>query len=491
MSTIQFTTTTTSTDNLHKIEANPDRKAYPYEADITINDSTDNTLFGTNRGLAEIIRRNITFARDEGGELYFYKGGVYIPGGNECIEFATDVILQHFRQDSKQRTACEVKRLINNDAPLLEERPVVPLINVKNGVIDLNSTKNSKEVEILIELNNLQNDKKVIEGLKKLKRHTSKLLTTIQLPVEYNPKAKCPEWEKFIKEVFPEDAYEVAWKIIALLMVPYTKLHKAIMLLGSGSNGKSTFINGVTAFLGERNTCNLDIYTLEDNPFARVHLKGKLACICGDMPNKKLESSSVFKSIVGEDSINGEYKFGKNFSFKPYARLLLASYELPRAKDTSEGFYRRFMVLPFMKTFKVDPKKGRELARNLASDDELSGLLNKALEYLPIVLDEGIKESASMRECLEEHRKLTDHLAVWLDRHTEEDPNGGTSPAILARAYNDHCRQTSASFMSIQTFGNAVKKYRPDIERIQKWVNGKPQWIYKGIRLKEYGLELI
>jgi hypothetical protein len=40
----------------------------------------------------------------------------------------------------------------------------------------------------------------------------------VQLPVKFDPSARCPAWDKFISEVFPGDSEAIAWEIPATPM---------------------------------------------------------------------------------------------------------------------------------------------------------------------------------------------------------------------------------------------------------------------------------
>jgi putative DNA primase/helicase len=195
----------------------------------------------------------------------------------------------------------------------------------------------------------------------------------------------------------------------------------------------------------------------------------------------------VFKAVTGEDDIIGEYKYGAGFSFRPFARLVVAANEFPRAKDASEGFYRRFLIVPFLRQFEVDPVVGRELDRGLADPPELSGVLNKALDALPKVLDKGIEVPGSVQAMLWEHRALTDPLAHWLDQHTVDGPEERIEQKTLIDAYRDYCRFMRIPVTSETAFGQGLTQYRPNVERRQatRVVDGKRVWCYAGIRLRE------
>jgi len=277
----------------------------------------------------------------------------------------------------------------------------------------------------------------------------------------------------------------VAWEIAAWLMVPHTGLQKALLLLGAGSNGKSTYLRGLMTFLGRANTCSMALHKLESDRFASSRLLGKLANICPDLPNRKLETTSMFKAITGEDPVMMEYKFGDSFDAYPVSRLVFSANDLPRSNDSSDGFYRRWIILPFTKTFDVNPEIGAELSIALADPKELSGVLNKTLEVLPDVMRRGITIAPSMQEALDTYRRFTDPVAVWLDLQTVDDPEAYISKAALRDAYNADRRRGDELSMSDRAFGRARKKLRPHLKEGQRTISGKVTWVYIGLRFGE------
>ena len=155
-----------------------------------------------------------------------------------------------------------------------------------------------------------------------LRDHDPAFLSPVQIPVTYDPSADCREWDKFVSEVFPEDAQELAYELAADLITPSRSSQKALLLLGEGSNGKSTYLRAVGAFVGSTNAAGVSLHKLESDRFATARLMGKLANICPDLPSTHLTETSVFKAIVGGDDLHAEYNYAESLEFQPYCRLV-------------------------------------------------------------------------------------------------------------------------------------------------------------------------
>ncbi|MBA2442599.1 MAG: hypothetical protein H0V53_09370 [Rubrobacter sp.] len=411
--------------------------------------------------LADVICSDNHFAQDAGGKLYRYSGGVYRLYAERYIQQQVKAILEQQGLWDKwsSHRASEVVEYIRVDAPDLWERPPLDRVNLANGILDLNT--------------------------RELAPHSTGFLSPVQLPVEYDSEARCPEWERFVRTTFPEDAQELAFEVIADLMTPDRSIQKALLLIGEGDNGKSVYLRAVGAFVGSTNVAGVSIHKLESDRFAASRLVGKLANICPDLPSEHLSQTSVFKALTGGDVLNAEYKYRESFEFVPYARMLFSANSAPRASDASHAFFRRWLVVPFEASFTEEQKVPREvLDSRLADPQELSGVLNKALEVRAKVREKGFTESASMREAAEEFREMTDPVSVWLSQNTVEGAEVYVSKDALAQAYNASCDKAGRSGMNKRAFGKALRRIRPNVEEGQRSILGRMTWCWTGIGLK-------
>jgi P4 family phage/plasmid primase-like protien len=423
---------------------------------------------GLTAAIAEAITTTDHFAKDVGGKLYHYTGGVFRPGGEERIGLRAKELLSNNSATAKWSThrVREVTEFIRVDAPSLWEKPPTDRINLRNGILDIENGE--------------------------LGDHTPAFLSPVQLPVDYDPTAECPAWEEFVAATFPSDAQELAYEIPALLMTPETSIQKAVLLTGEGANGKSTYLAAVEAFVGRENCVALSLQKIETDRFAASRLVGKLANICPDLPSDHLTSTSTFKAITGGDRITAEYKFRDSFDLLPFTRLVFSANHPPRSGDASHAFYRRWLVVPFNRTFEVDEQILRSvLDARLSDPRELSGVLNRALVALREIRERGgFAEPQSVKDALAEFQQTTDPLTVWLERNTIEHPDAMVGQDELRRAYNTFCENTGKPGMTPQGFGRALTRVKPGINKGQRtWRGVANTRVYLGIGLRSGGPE--
>ena len=72
--------------------------------------------------------------------------------------------------------------------------------------------------------------------------HDPDIPSTVQLSVAWEPAARCPRFDGFLSQVVPADMVEMVWELIGYLLYSGNPLHKAVMLMGKGRNGKGTLL---------------------------------------------------------------------------------------------------------------------------------------------------------------------------------------------------------------------------------------------------------
>jgi P4 family phage/plasmid primase-like protien len=415
------------------------------------------------RDLAGAITAKDYFARNGSGLLYVYRDGVYQPSGEMWIrQQVKHLLLEHDCPEMWSRALSkEVVEFVALDVPDLPTRPSTELINLENGLLRART--------------------------RELLPHSHQWLSTVHTPIRFDPNATCPQIDRFIGEIFPEDAIPLAWEILGDLLTPDRSIQKAICLVGEGGNGKSTFLDLAANFVGTENVCHLSLQRLELDRFSAARLYGKLANICPDLPSDRLSSSAMFKSITGCDRITAEFKYRDSFEFTPFARLLFSANRLPLSNDTSQAFFDRWLIVPFPNRFRHTRRETPRsiLQHQLCTRGELSGALNKALEALQRVRRRcRFTEPTVSRIEVEKYQATNDTIATWLDEHTVASGDGIIPQSELHEAYVTHCRRCCRRSVSKQAFGRLLRVLRPDAEPVQRTVEGRRTWVYAGIVLR-------
>ncbi|MEM4098971.1 MAG: phage/plasmid primase, P4 family, partial [Candidatus Micrarchaeaceae archaeon] len=284
--------------------------------------------------------------------------------------------------------------------------------------------------------------------------------STAQIPVAYDPNAKCPAIMKFLSEtVLPEDIPVIQEFVGYIFYNGYPKA-AALLLVGGGSNGKSTFINLVKALLGTENISSCSVQELDSNHFSKADLVDKMANLYADLPDIPLKSTGTFKMASGGDPITIERKYGSRFIYLNTAKFIFSANKVPTAYDDTDAYYRRFIIIKFNKTFDAstaDPY----LLEKLTTPEELSGFLNWALEGLHRLMKNNFvfTNSKSVESIKDEYIRLSNPVeAFFMDMVEEDDPDAFITKMDLYQGYVSYCKKKKLVPLTIPSFFMNMKK---------------------------------
>jgi putative DNA primase/helicase len=257
------------------------------------------------------------------------------------------------------------------------------------------------------------------------------------------------------------------------------ELGKAFILTGSGSNGKSTFLNMLKTMLGRRNVSALDLKKLNDR-FSTVMIFGKLANIGDDISDEFITDAADFKKIVTGETIDAEQKGQPKFEFEPYVKLLFSANNIPRigkGRD-SHAILRRLIIVPFNAKFSSsDPDYVPFIGDKLKTQEAMEYLINIGIKGLKrVLITRKFTESEKVQKELEEFEENNNPiLGFFKEVDKDEIENEPTNKAY--QAYQEYCLANSLQPLSNGEFSKQVKKYF-DFIIADKKINGKKYRIF-------------
>lgn len=324
--------------------------------------------------------------------IYRHTDGLWVPDGESEVYRRT---LSLLRQRWRPTHAALIKAIVEHREPLIsDDNQDVKYLNLPNGLLDWR------------------------EG--KLYPHNSTVVSTIRLPVEWDDDAECPEIDKFFGEVFPSDAIELAYEILGYMLYNDNPLHKAILLYGSGRNGKGTFIRLARMLVGHNNISAVTPQDLDASAFSSAQLYGKLANLVGDVDPRIFKSTEKFKQLTGGDFIMAQHKHKDPFTFMCRALMIAAFNALPRTADTTEGFFSRWVVVPFNAFFPAG-RADTTLIDRLCAPESLRGLLRASVTGLQAVMRRGqFSLPASVLTATERFKMEADPMRGFIEERITE-----------------------------------------------------------------------
>lgn len=323
----------------------------------------------------------------------------------------------------------------------------------------------------------VKNGALLLDQTYKLLPHSPAFGFTYCIQAEYNPDARCERIEKFIKDVVREEDVNVLYEIPALCLLD-ERYHYAYMLYGDGSNGKSTYLNLLRTFLGEKNVASVSFQELCEGRFAVAELFGKLANIYADIPAKPVSYAGVFKMLTGGDLIKAEKKYKNPFYFVNRAKLIFSCNEYPETRDMTSAFWRRWIIIEFPNKF----QRNENLIKELTDEEELSGFLNKVLEARTRILIKGVTITKTMEDVKNEWMTRANSVWGFVNNCLVEDPKGEITKEDMYEAYKTFCEERDLKVVSRTKFALDLQKYIR-VRSSMKRMGGSVKRIWEGVRL--------
>jgi len=336
-----------------------------------------------------------------------------------------------------------------------------------------------------------------------LRKHERADLHTKLVPVNYNPEATCPLWDTFLRQIMGETAdsneqhRERVDSLVTFLQraVGYsltgdTREDVLIVLHGTGSNGKSTFLELLKDLLADyamQTPASTFLAKRSDQiPNDVARLKGaRFVCAIETDEGRRLAEAMV-KQMTGGDTLTARFMKAEWFEFRPEFKVWLASNHRPTIRGTDHAIWRRIRLVPFDVRF-VNPKedpdaKGTGPTADASLPDtlrtELPGILAWAVRGCLDWQKHGLGTPEPVREATAGYRADMDVVAGFLEERCVLEPTCEVFANELYRAYSEWCEESGERPESQRKFGARLTER--GIER-ERSTGGK--WCLFGIGL--------
>lgn len=393
-----------------------------------------------------------TYIKDEyhvkriNGQLHVYDGGIY-KSGYRWIESKMVKEIPTLKANSRVETLKYLEIITPEETQIADAN----LIAFRNGVLDLMTGE-------LLPFN-------------------PDLIITNLIPWDYNPYAESEICDRTLNKISCGDPEirSLLEECIGYCFFRHNELSKCFILTGSGSNGKSTYLDMVSHVLGTQNISSLDLNELAER-FSVTTMFGKLANIGDDISDEFLQGNiiSQFKKIVSGNSVKAENKGQDAFFFKPTVKLLFSANEIPRMRNRGfEAIKRRLVIIPFNAKFSKDDEDfDAGITWKLKTQETAEYLIRLGIEGLKRVLqNQGFTESQKVKNEVDQFEKDNNPILQFLEIVPEDEIIGEETKDVYAR-YDTFCHDNGFQHVAMQTFTKEIKKYL-HCDRHDTRINGK------------------
>lgn len=399
-----------------------------------------------------------------------------------------NLIEQKESEESKPPTARKVTNpLINNVMSATAGMQIVPysvepmtwlsdgersqhnFVAMKNGILDLDRLLADEDDCIL--------------------EHSPSWFSTVCLPYKFDPTAKCPQWETFLEKSLEGDydRINILQEWAGYCLMPDTSQQKFLAMEGEGGNGKSVFMAGLQAIIGPRNCSNIGLECLARDGYDASETYGKLVNICADVGEIDKISEGNLKSFTSGDVMSFRRKFLGVLTVKPTARLVLAFNKRPRFHDSTDGLWRRMLLVPWLiRIAEEDRVYGMDSIDWWNRSGELSGMFNWSLRGLFRLRHQGrFTESKLVTEAVQDYKDEVNPAQAFLKENFEPSKDNQINSKMAYDFYKKWAEANGYRQMNERTFGKEVKRVFPGSERKKGGSRKSRFYFYQGLAFSQ------
>jgi P4 family phage/plasmid primase-like protien len=265
-----------------------------------------------------------------GKEFYWFNGKYYELDGakgrltGEMRRLLGDDFTDHVWSNAQRKLFADTR------LPLEDIEEQGNLICVENGILDLDTFA--------------------------LQPHTPDLFFTWMMPVAYDEEADTGTWEQYVRGLVADDSdYLALQEAAGYPLMRDCRHEKALLVLGTGQNGKTLLFELLVAVYGDLNCEFKDLvdFASRRDSQALGHIRDRMVNICGDIGSAPIWETSTFKRLVSGEWMSYRPAYARmSVRFKNRCKLMFAANSAPQPKnDDTPAFFRRWILVTFPYTF--------------------------------------------------------------------------------------------------------------------------------------------
>jgi len=309
------------------------------------------------------------------------------------------------------------------------------LLNVKNGTINILSGE--------------------------FREHRQEDMITKIANVDYDPKADCPMWKKFVREImnYKSDIIKFVQTAAGWSLSGDISEQTMFILYGTGANGKSTFLNTIMYLLGDYAIATPTETFMKksgdnySNDVAR--LRSTRFVTTTEVEQGRRLSEPLIKKITGNDEMTARFLYGEFFNFKPTFKIFMATNHKPVIKGTDYGIWRRIKLIPFTERI---PEEKQDKHLELKLREEASGILNWLLEGIANWKQERLRTPKAVLFATDEYREEMDVIGNFITEKCDQKKEMAILLKKLYKAYSDWCEENNEHAVSERFFTLRLKE---------------------------------
>lgn len=296
--------------------------------------------------------------------------------------------------------------------------------------------------------------------------HNRKYMCSRIMPVTYDPKAKCPNWDRFLLDITDGDEEMIAFlrRCVGYTISGSTAEECLFFLWGHGRNGKSKFVETIVKMMGDYGAAIpteslMDISGRETARHDLASLDGARIVSASETQEGQRLNEALVKRMTGGENMRVRNLYHDFFDLAPVWKLWITGNYKPQIKGQDPAIWERLYLIPF--NVYIEPKRRDPfLMQKLLA--ELPGILNWSkegfIDYHYGVkgadgqLIRGLRAPDKILETRENYKRDQDTVGSFIDDCCVVQSWAKALGKDLYAAYVKHCKEREMYNKSDKTF---------------------------------------
>lgn len=253
----------------------------------------------------------------------------------------------------------------------------------------------------------------------------------------YDPDVDQSLWLSFLSHVQPDEAMRTyLQKLSGLALIGEVEQNIMPILIGSGGNGKGTFVESLHHALGDYSTvvpASL-FMTVKDNSDAAspsiADLRGKRLAIGSETEKKQHLAGALIKQLTGGDTITARQLYQKAITFEPSHTFMMVTNDRPIVRGDDDAIWQRLAVIPFDITVRGSKVDDKQLKHKLKLHAD--AIVTWAVQGYALYREEGLNPPQRMVDEATAYRSESDPLSRFIEECLEFGSNHSVSRRELS-----------------------------------------------------------
>jgi putative DNA primase/helicase len=316
---------------------------------------------------------------------------------------------------------------LNREFEAMDADPIA--VNTKSGTLKFSVSRSSGD-----------GDTRVASVV--LQPHDRADLVTKCMNVVYDPQARTPLFDAFLKRIMPDPEMRGFLQRSFGLAMTARLEQRMWFFYGHGANGKSVLVDLIAQIMGDYSaTAKIETLTGQtrrggaDATPDLVPLMGARLVRASEPEQGERLKEGIIKELTGGEPILVRALHSDFIEVKPVFKLFISGNHKPEIRGTDDGIWRRVLMVLFNVQI-PERERDQELGRKLF--EEAPGILNWMVDGLIDYLERGLQVPQQVADATQAYREENDPIGLFLDACGEVTGDAGTftRSADLTDAFN-------------------------------------------------------